>query len=318
MSGSAVIEQLLQTQTATYITFGTLTAATWDWALALAEEHRIIKRCGPSFAVIAYFLTRTSAVMLCVLTLIFYTGVPPGENSCSAVFGGMGGMVVIGSACKGYLFLLRVRAVYGKSLPVTLCVGAGWLLVVGSRLTIALLIHTTPLGHTGYCIVTGMGSLPIISISLWLNFAYDTCIFISISVRLTSYTTTTAGPWILTFVRGYGLPLFLSVLRSFKGNVFSTNLVATLLAAIIAMSPVGPIYQAIFTVPATVTETIMTCKVFRAMFLRSFEVHDQNITSGYSAGACTHKEGTAIELSMPLDLEHLQTRTASGIEREQV
>ncbi|KZP18409.1 hypothetical protein FIBSPDRAFT_1046273 [Athelia psychrophila] len=310
MSDSALIGKLLQTQTATYLTLGTLTAATWDWTLALAEEYRIVKRCGLSFAILAYFLARTSAVMLCVLTLIFYTGVPPGENSCSAVFGGIGGMIVIGNASKGYLFLLRVRAVYGKSLLVTLCVGVGWLLMVGSRLTVALLVHTTPLGQTGYCAVTVIGSLP--TISLWLNFAYDTCIFISISVRLASYTTTTAAPWILTFVRGYGLPptmrrllqegqlyylyvpVFVTVLPIFEGNVFSTNLVAIFSAAIIAVSPVGPIYQAIFTVPATVTETIMTCKVFRAMVLRSFEVHDQNITSR--------------------DLRHLNRRPSSSLD----
>lgn len=52
-------------------------------------------------------------------------------------------MQVIGTASKGYLFLLRVRAVYGNSLRVTLGVGTGWLLVVGSRLAIALLIDTT-------------------------------------------------------------------------------------------------------------------------------------------------------------------------------
>lgn len=94
-----VIEQLLQAQAATYITWATLMvryffintctvhhlelsapqAVTWDWTLALAEECQIVQRRGRSFAVFAYFLARASAVMMCVLTLIFYMGVPPGK-----------------------------------------------------------------------------------------------------------------------------------------------------------------------------------------------------------------------------------------------
>lgn len=83
------------------------------------------------------------------------------------------------------------------------------------------------------------------------------------------------------------------------------------------MSPVGPIFQAIFTVPATIIETIMTCKMFRAMILRSFDIHSQNSTSGDLAGAPTQDDETVIELNMSLDLERLQMRMV-GIERERV
>lgn len=58
--------------------------------------------------------------------------------------------------------------------------------------------------------------------------------------------------------------------------VLSTTLVAVFSAAVIVVSPVSPIFQAIFTVPATVTESIMTCKVFRDMILRSLST-DQNL-----------------------------------------
>lgn len=110
--------------------------------------------------------------------------------------------------------------------------------------------------------------------------------------------------------------VFLPTFARSKSAICSTNLVAILSAAIIAMSPVGPIYQAIFTVPATITETMATCKVFRAMILSSLDVHDQNL-SGDSAGADTRKDGTVIELSMSLDSE-LPHAQMTDTEREQV
>lgn len=78
-----------------------------------------------------------------------------------------------------------------------------------------------------------------------------------------------------------------------------------LAAAIIALSPVGPIYQAIFTVPAAIVETIMTCKVFRAMILRSLDV-DDNVSA---ARAELYANATATEL---VALELMQTRITSA------
>lgn len=57
----------------------------------------------------------------------------------------------------------------------------------------------------------------------------------------------------------------------FKGNVSSITIFFTLLAAVTVVSPVGPIYQVAFMVPAFAMELIMTCKVFRATILRSLD-----------------------------------------------
>lgn len=179
------------------------------------------------------------------------------------------------------------------------------------------------MGQTGHCAVSETGSLPIISLSLWLNFAYDTCIFVAVSVRLTSYTTT-AGPWTIAFARGHGLPrtmrrllhdgqaYYLYVTPPFpaphglRPRFRSTNLVATLAAATIALAPVGPVYQAIFTVPATATEAIMTCSVFRAMVLRA----DRD--RGLACALHNADADASVELSMPVELRQFQTRTDTG------
>lgn len=68
------------------------------------------------------------------------------------------------------------------------------------------------------------------------------------------------------------------VLRYFahdsNGNILSTNISFMLVACIIALAPVEPIYQGVFTVPAAAIETVMTCKVFRTMILNSWDDED--------------------------------------------
>ncbi|KZP10668.1 hypothetical protein FIBSPDRAFT_200710 [Athelia psychrophila] len=224
-------------------------------------------------------------------------------------------MIITGSAAKAYLFLLRVRAIYGNSKIVTWLVGAGWLAVVSARMTIASMVHTSPLIQTGHCTVTKMETLPIIS--MWLNVAYDTCIFISISVRLTSYTKFTTTPWIPWFVRGYGLPHTMRHLLQDGQFYYCITMFFTVLAAVIAVSPVGPIYQTIFAVPAFAIEIIMTCKIFRAMLLRSLRLVE-NVPAAqaevYTTAMSIFEADTSMELRIrTMNTESLVTSTCESL-----
>ncbi|KZP10669.1 hypothetical protein FIBSPDRAFT_937898 [Athelia psychrophila] len=267
-----------QTQVAAYIVFSALSAVTWDCLLAMAEECRIVQRYGWSVAVLAYFVARISTGILCVLSLIFYL---------PANFTAMGIMMTVGSAAKSYMFLLRLRAVYGNSKLVKLFVGVGWLAVVGTRMTIAFMISTSPVGQAGYCTITNTALPPVLS--MWVNVAYDTCIFVAISARITSYRAFTAKAWTSYFFRGHGLPLAMrhllqegrhyyvfvsfpiTTMCGFNVKIFSTTVIFALSSAIlgVAMAPVSPVFQAVWAVPAFGIETNMTCKVFRKMALRS-------------------------------------------------
>ncbi|KZP10690.1 hypothetical protein FIBSPDRAFT_962886 [Athelia psychrophila] len=279
------ILHLQQTQITTYFVLGALTAAAWDWMVSLVEEYRVVKRCGRSAAVLAYFLARMGALTMCALALTFYER---DGDSCVGVFLATGAMAVIGTGSKAYLLLLRVRAVYRNSKLVTFWVGAGLLVLVGTRLASMFLVHISPLGHTGYCAVTHVGSLGVMS--LWMNWAYDTCIFVAISVRLNSHATSTINSGIVSLVRGYGLPrtmrlflqdghvyyLYVAVLVSVLGyldeRIISTVISFMLFSAIMAVSPhVSPVYQSAFTVPTTVIETNMVCKMFRSMIMHSLD-----------------------------------------------
>ncbi|KZP07931.1 hypothetical protein FIBSPDRAFT_992785 [Athelia psychrophila] len=239
----------------------------WDWTLTLGEEFRIAKRCGPTLAVLAYFLARTSAVAVCVLCVIFFVRPPP--DSCAALFSGIGFMTMTGAAAKAYLFLLRVRAVYDNSTLVKSISGVAFLAVVCARITIAYMVRSSPQEQTGRCAVTDVGPLP--KFSLWLTVAYDTCIFLSISVRLTSHAKSITTPWIPSFVRGHGLPHTMRHVLQDGQIYYCITIFFSLLAAVLAVAPVGPIYQAAFTLPGFVMEVTMACRVFHAMILRSLD-----------------------------------------------
>ncbi|KZP05395.1 hypothetical protein FIBSPDRAFT_1054096 [Athelia psychrophila] len=256
-------------QNATYLVVGALTVLTWDWMFSLADEYRVVKRCGRSAAVLAYFLARASALTLCVLVLIFLTGVPDGD-SCSGVFLGTGAMVVIGNSSKAYICLRRVRAVYRNSNLVNLCVGAGVFVLVGSRLVGMFLARTSLLGP-GYCAVTGIGSLS--AVSIWLNWAYDTCIFVAISVRLHSHAMSTTSSGVISLIRGNGLPRIMRLFLQDGQLYYFSVLTSMLLAAILAVEPnVSSIYQLAFMIPAIAIESNMVCRMFRVMIIRSLDV----------------------------------------------
>ncbi|KZP10708.1 hypothetical protein FIBSPDRAFT_962904 [Athelia psychrophila] len=283
---------LKEARVTTYIHLCALMILAWDWFISLAEEYQTVKkRRGPSFSVLVYYLARTSTAVLCALSFIFNAGMLTGHDSCAGIFQGVAIMTTVASAAKSYLFLLRVRAVYGNSKLVTLIATAGWLVVVCSRATISYLVQTAPwtVEQTDYCMFVGYASITVVSV--WLNLGYDTCIFIAISVRLRSYMTSKTKLGFLAVVRGYGLPRTMRQLLHDGQLYYCTTVIVTLFAAIVAVSPPhSPLSPTAFTIPAIAVETNMACKVFRAMILRTVDIEQNESTA---EAECTL---TAVEL----------------------
>ncbi|KZP10714.1 hypothetical protein FIBSPDRAFT_707244, partial [Athelia psychrophila] len=168
--------------------------------------------------------------------------------------------IVAGSA-KSFLFFLRVRAVYGKSRLVTFCFGAGWLAVVTTRTMVPLSYRALRIGTTRQCSSNATG--PWTLVALWVNLAYDTAVFISISARLASYTNLATKHRIRTFLRGKGLPSLAHTLLRGGQLFYFTTVGISLLASIMCTAPVSFIYKTIWALPALIIEVIMACKVFR-------------------------------------------------------
>lgn len=65
-----------------------------------------------------------------------------GDKSCPTMLTIIGVTMTVGSAAKSYMFLVRLRAVYGNSKLVKWFVGMGWLAVVAIRTTVAFMVQT--------------------------------------------------------------------------------------------------------------------------------------------------------------------------------
>lgn len=175
-----------------------------------------------------------SAANLCVLDIILQIGLPSefanahkfiaSESICfqhlitaGVVYATMDVMSIIACAAKSYILLLRVCAVYGKSKIVTLCSAVCWLGVVGARVAIPFTSHSyvserslcLNIGRpiliflqrwekTGQCFVSGLSTTNLVA--LWANLAYDTGVFIAISVRLKSHAIDMPKPQFALFL----------------------------------------------------------------------------------------------------------------------
>ncbi|KZP06614.1 hypothetical protein FIBSPDRAFT_764148, partial [Athelia psychrophila] len=120
-------------------------------------------------------------------------------SQCQVLWHILSATSTIGGAATSFLFFLRVRAVYEKSIPVTIAFGIFWLAIP--------VVYMYP-KHMGsaQCTLSGVGPFP--SICLWLKAAYDTSVFAAISWRIVSYTAADRVPksqrWRL--IRGVGMP----------------------------------------------------------------------------------------------------------------
>lgn len=178
-----------------------------------------------------------------------------------------------------------------------------------------------------YQVKASMGSLS--AVSLWLNWAYGTSIFITISARLTSHTTSTTTFGILSesLLRGCGLPrtmrhllqdgqtfcmyvpVLIPALGRFNEAIISTALAFILLTTTITISPqVGPIYQAAFAIPQIAIESNMVCKMLRAMIIHSLDVDQRGslaLAEGYASATKAFDLNTILELdARMMNAEH--------------
>jgi hypothetical protein len=104
------------------------------------------------------------------------------------------------------LFFFRVKGVYCNNRIITVVFGFLWIALFGVSCTIIPAVKGGHLGNTQRCMITSVapyGSAPIV-----LNAINDTLIFIAISVRLVSFTSTSNsfGARIKSFWLGDGLP----------------------------------------------------------------------------------------------------------------
>jgi hypothetical protein len=125
---------------------------------------------------------------------------------CDTLLNAIGGCFIIALPSTSALFFFRVRAVYGNNKAITAFFGFLLFALFGLSFVTPLVTKSTHVGTTQRCITTEVkkyGFAPAI-----LGFVLDALVFISISLRIVSYSIEgdTFRALMISFFRGDGLP----------------------------------------------------------------------------------------------------------------
>jgi hypothetical protein len=162
---------------------------------------------------------RISTLAYCATGFLFYSELIQGHLSlhannfvvapvqnCNILVKSMAACYVVAFPSTSAMLFFRARAVYGNNKTITLFFGFMLFALFGLSFVIPVVLEATKIGTTQRCINTPTPHY--ISTPIILNSVIDTLLFIAISVRIVSYSSTgnTFGARVESFFRGKGLP----------------------------------------------------------------------------------------------------------------
>ncbi|KAF7966562.1 hypothetical protein HWV62_37861 [Athelia sp. TMB] len=247
-----------------YLSAAVFTVLAWDLLICLSDDFKVARISGFSPSIVAYFLSRIGTLLLSILALVLQNG--PIMN-CTTFTNISKATSIIGGAATSFLFLVRVRAVYMNSRPITLFFGAFWLGIVA---TSTLVVISGKLNRATFSDRCTLSSVKVLeSVSLWVKAAFDTAVFIAITTRIVSYSTTGRAPHVSKWqaFRAARLPRIYRDLLHGGQLFYFVTIGVTLLGASAVLLPATSVYRVALTLPAVAIESIMACRVFRRIAL---------------------------------------------------
>jgi hypothetical protein len=182
------------------------------------------------------------------------------------------------------MFFLRVKAIYFDSKAVVAFFALLWLSTAGC---IFLWLFSLMVGHIGTtqrCITIRVNHLVVAP--LLMHSAYDTLVFIAISLRITSMAFSTSTK---SLFRRDGLPhlskslllggqlyylfvvLYLLIGLSTDVSQLSATIPLSITLVVLNLAPVSLAYKLLFVMPHLVLDSLMACRVFRGLKLGLIE-----------------------------------------------
>ncbi|KZP12853.1 hypothetical protein FIBSPDRAFT_1049781 [Athelia psychrophila] len=248
-----------------YVQTAMFTVLAWDFLICFAEELKVAGILGFCPSIVVYYMSRIGILLLGATGLLIqYAPI----SQCQVLWRILSAMSTIGGAATSFLFFLRVRAVYEKSIPVKVAFGIFWLAL---PVVCSLWNNSTQASHMGsaQCTLSGVGPFP--SICLSMKAAYDTSVFVAITWRIVTYTAADrvpiSQPWRL--IRGVGMPqIYRDLLRGGQQFYFFT-IGVTLMGASAVFLPVDSHDRSWLPLLGKPIEAIMACRVFRTLVLSS-------------------------------------------------
>ncbi|KZP32630.1 hypothetical protein FIBSPDRAFT_944154 [Athelia psychrophila] len=253
-----------------YIQTAMFTVSAWDFLICLAEELKVAGILGFCPSIVIYYVSRIGILLLMAAELLMQFA---SIAHCEVFWHITSATSTISSAATSFLFFLRVRAVYEKSLSVTIAFAIFWLAI---PVTCSLWNISVQASHMGsaQCILSGFGSFP--SMCLWVKAAYDTSVFAAITWRIISYAVADRVPrsqrWRL--IRGAGMSQICRDLLRGGQQFYFVTIGTTLMGASAVFLPVDSHNRLWLPLPGKAIEGIMACRVFRKLVLSSDEYQE--------------------------------------------
>ncbi|KZP10990.1 hypothetical protein FIBSPDRAFT_1051012 [Athelia psychrophila] len=268
-------------QSSSYLYTAQITAYSYEWLLSISDECAMVSNSGMTWSISIYFLSRIS--QLIYLGVIMSFSVPAVKCDFKLLTTTITVCTSVTGAATTYMFFLRVRAVYLKSMRITALFGALW---VVTQALITLTSTSIRAAHkpSQYCNGLSVKHRLFPDAAI---FAYDTLIFLAISYRLAEDASTEAG-WrsrILSVIKGKGLyRLSRSIMRSGQQYYLASMLFSLANLALMVSPASRPVRHSILTMYIGFTN-IMACRVFRGVALGMIERSPTRLNSMKIAAA---------------------------------
>jgi len=224
-------------------------------------DYNLLKS-RPNISLIAYFLSRVGALGYMLGSAIF-SSAPTGN--CVVFEHAVEAWCPLNVACTGYLFFLRLRAVYNRNRIIVGTFFVLWLGLMVSSLFVPIGVMGGAVGPTDYC-EDALVSKAVYFVQMG-PFIYDTLVFVAISWRLSRIAyIEQAGPResLQVVLFGKYLPAFTKSMLLDGQIYYLTTSVGGIAIAILSFSPgiPGPL-RTIAMDPYIVLGNIMACRVYR-------------------------------------------------------
>ncbi|KAJ6533990.1 hypothetical protein DFH09DRAFT_122872 [Mycena vulgaris] len=270
-----------------YVLVGCTAVLIWDVLNNLRNDYMLLFKQRFHVASGAYVVSRLASLVYLLGFTIFFTH---SIQACNTAFVAISSFYPLVVSASTFLFLFRVRGVYGGDRLVTAAFGLLWLAVVGTSMAIPFRTNAIGLGDPRHCVLVNIGAYTTASAIAGITLTvYDTLAFFAISYRLVSNfwhsEELTRGEQVRTFFSGANLPAFSKALFT-DGQMYYmitavTNCVTILLVYIPStVLDADSIYHGVMVLPSMTVLSIMACRVYRNTKLRVSGLSLPTVNSG--------------------------------------
>ncbi|KAJ6572466.1 hypothetical protein DFH09DRAFT_1312755 [Mycena vulgaris] len=250
-------------QIAAYVFTGSTAVLVWDILNNLRNDYSLLFKHKMTYASAAYVVSRLASFIY-TLGFALFASYPLAR--CNTAFIVFNSFYPIAVSATAFLFLFRVRAIYGSSRFVTVIFGIMWLAVLATSVTVPISGRATSFGNPPHCITLARRH-PYSGSSGIILTVHDTVVFFAISYRLVSnfvHAQQTRGDKVKELFSGANLPAYTKAVFNDGQMYYMVTVVINILTTVMVYVPTAsPLYHGLLVIPNVMLTSIMACRVYR-------------------------------------------------------